>query len=220
MAWEIINRIAYNKALNIELEHFYKIIGGSIGVRNKNLSDNNDRWVYTAAYPDYIIDESGDVTQHPSNIICYSTSNREPAPIGDSKKQYRPIHAADYRNTETGKIWSLLLIRYIDQVRFDAFAPSSTQVEHLMIEFEKFMNLRMQLLEHIGLERIIYEGRGLTMTTMRSGYHNRSALYTLITEQHLWRESQSIDDMVLTYGIKTTREDTSEFEFPDGTYPE
>ena len=217
MAWELVNRIAQNKIINIDLITFYEIVGRINDVENKKIDETQvkDRIVYAAAYPDYVINESDQTVQIPANLITYSTVTREPAPIGEGHRQLRPIKAAVYRDTETNDTWTLLLIRYLDTVRFDAFAPSASEVELLMTRWEAFMNKHMQLIEHIGMERIIYNGRGLTMTTMSSGYHNRSALYQIITEEHIWRKDQAIDDITMEYGL--TGYGTETIEFPDRT---
>jgi len=189
--------------MNIDLEAFYKIIGRSIDVETKKEDDKNKLKVYEAAYPDYIINQSDGNEQVPSNVICYSTSTRDHAPLG-SKTQIKLIPAARYENTDTGDVYTLLLRRYLDRIRFDCFAPTATETESLMIWFERFMDLRRSLLMHIGLEQCVYRGRGLTMTTFRSGYHNRSALYDIITEDHLWRIEKPINELLIYYGIDST----------------
>ena len=212
MGWQLVETIANLKSMNIDLESFFRIIGKTIEVDNKT-KELKDRIFYEAAYPDFIISETDKPEQVNDNIICYSVSDRSPAPIGSSKKQLRPIPAAKYKNTDTNEIYTLLLSRHMDRIRFDAFAPSSTEAEHLMIEFERFMELHFDLLEYIGLERIVYVGRGLTMTTMKSGYHNRSALYDIVTEEHYWRKDMAIDEIIIGYGLSDYS--TRQFEYPE-----
>lgn len=213
MGWERIETISELKLMNIDLESFFKIIGGSLDVENKKESDER-KWIhYEAAYPDYIINESTDVTALPDKIITYSVSTRDPAPIGKDKRQLRPIHAATWRHTESGETYTLLLSRHLERIRFDIFAPTATEAEHTAIWFERFMELRMELLEFIGLERILYAGRGLNMTTHRTGYHNRAILYDIITQDHLWRKNQAIEEVLFGFGLKMPPDD--QFEFPE-----
>jgi hypothetical protein len=214
LAWERIETIANTKVINIGLVDFFNIVGHIVDVDNKQIADQEDRILYEAAYPDYIINETSSMTQIPSNIITYSTVTRDPGPIG-SKRQLRPIDAARYRNTVTDELWSLLLMRYETKIRFDAFAPSASEVEKLIIRWEKFMDLHMQMIEYVGLERIWYTGRGLSLTTMRSGYHNRSATYNIITQEQIWRKDIPIKEIVLAYGLHEAN--SKVIEFPDLT---
>ena len=214
MAWILQENIANFKYFNIDLIGFFNIVGKVVDHENKKMDNADDMVVYEAAYPDYIINESDQTANLSSKIITYSVVTRQPAPLG-SAKQLRPIPAAKYRNDETGEIWTLLLTRYLDTVKFDAFSPSARETENLMVSWEKFMTLHMQMIEHIGMEKIVYNGRGLNMTTMRTGYHNRSALYKIITEEHMWKREQAIDEIVLEYGLGTYQNQS--VEWPDRT---
>jgi hypothetical protein len=63
------------------------------------------------------------------------------------------------------------------------------------------MEQYMQMLEYIGMERIIYGGRGISMSTTNAGYHNRGAIYRAITESHMWSKSVPISNLVMQYGL-------------------
>jgi hypothetical protein len=215
LAWELFEEIANRKHMNIDLVGFFNVVGKIVDGENKKMDNVKDRLVYTAAYPDYVVNESDTTSNPSSNIITYSVVTRQPAPIGTAT-QLRPIPAAKWRNTETGEVWTLLLTRYIDTIRFDAFAPSAREVENLMCRWERFMTLHMQLIEYVGMEKIVYDGRGVNMTTMKeSGYHNRSALYKIITEEHIWRHDRTIDEIVLEYGLGTFKDQPVEWPTRD-----
>jgi len=211
MAWELVNTIANHKQTNITLQGFYYIIGKLIDLENNLQPDPNKKIHYEAAYPDFIINETDRPTQFPPIIITYKTIDRDNAPAG-SKTQVGLIKDASiWRNTETGEMLRLHLRRYKTVVRFDVFAPTATEVEAATCDFELFMDAYRNALITVGLENITYNSRGVSMGTMKNGYHNRSVMYDLITEEHLWVRDRVIDNLEIIV------QDVNKLVAPDGT---
>ena len=187
--------IAALKPGRVNVLGFCKLVGEVVNAYNKLYLDDKNKIEYYPAYPEHVREESDQSPVDQRYIITYDIYRREDGTIGPDPfggKKERAFKLMSMEPASSGGVREKWMKRYDNMVRFDCFAPTTTEANELIDVFERMMELHRSYFLGIGLDQMTYEGRLAPIVFQRSNYRSKASLWYVRDQLVLYKDQEAI----------------------------